>query len=182
MTTFISMLRGINVSGRRTIRMAELKELYESLDFSHVTTYVQSGNVVFDRAGQGLERIAASIETGIARRFGFPVTVVLRPADDFHRILAGNPFIDRRNEDPGKLYVTFLSVLPAAPALDALKPPAGSADEFVVSGREIYLFCPGGYGRTKLSNSFFENKLKVPATTRNWRTVNALYALGNPEK
>jgi uncharacterized protein (DUF1697 family) len=182
MATFISMLRGINVGGQRSMRMPELKALYESLDFSRVTTYVQSGNVVFDSPIPDAVKVTAAIETEIARHFGFPVAVVLRGADDFRRILAGNPFIRPRNEAPEKLYVTFLSALPPAAASEHLQSPTGSADEFILSDREVYLFCPGGYGRTKLSNTFFENKLKVPATTRNWKTVNALYALALPEK
>ncbi len=175
MHTFISLLRGINVSGQRTIRMPELKALYESMGFSKVTTYVQSGNVVFDCADSKATKIGRAIEMEIERRFGFPVTVIIRNRDDFMRIIDGNPFIHPRKEDPSKLHVTFLSSSPSAEIADGLKIPPGIKDECVINDKEIYLFCPNGYGRTKLSNSFFERKLKVPATSRNWNTVVALY-------
>ena len=185
MPTLISMLRGINVSGQKTIRMAELKAFYESLGYTRVTTYVQSGNVVFDCLDQDVSALAGSLEKEFARRFGFSVGVVVRHSTDFGRVIASNPFITHRNEDPHRLHVTFLSALPSAVALNNLKEskdskePIDTTDEYSLSGTEIFLFCPNGYGKTKLSNSFFEKKLSVLATTRNWKTVTALYSLAN---
>jgi len=175
----ISMLRGINVSGQKTIRMPELKALVESLGFTQVTTYLQSGNVVFDCANGEVSTIAGSLEKAIERHFGFTVSVLMRDRDDFRRIIEGNPFLTGRNEDPERLHVTFLSALPSAVAVKDLETSIDTTDEYFLSGKEIYLFCPNGYGRTKLSNTFFEKKLKVAATTRNWKTVNALYAMVN---
>jgi uncharacterized protein (DUF1697 family) len=182
MPTLISMLRGINVSGQKTIRMAELKTIYESLGYTRVTTYVQSGNVVFDCADQDVSALSGSLEKEIARRFGFSVGVIVRHSADFGRVIASNPFVTHRNEDPQKLHVTFLASLPSAVALNNLKGPVDTTDEYFLSGTEIYLFCPNGYGKTKLSNSFFEKKLSVLATTRNWKTVTALYSLANSRK
>ena len=185
MPTLISMLRGINVSGQKTIRMAELKAFYESLGYTRVTTYVQSGNVVFDCLDQDVSALAGSLEKEFARRFGFSVGVVVRHSTDFGRVIASNPFITHRNEDPHRLHVTFLSALPSAVALNNLKEskdskePIDTTDEYSLSGTEIFLFCPNGYGKTKLSNRFFEEKLSVLATTRNWKTVTALYSLAN---
>jgi uncharacterized protein (DUF1697 family) len=89
--------------------------------------------------------------------------------------LANNPFLDG-GADPSKLLVTFLASAPAKKKADALAVPDGGTDEFAVGqGRtEVYVHCPNGYGRTKLNNSFFEKKLDVVATTRNWKTVNKL--------
>jgi len=179
MNTFISLLRGINVSGQKTIRMPELKALVESLGFAQVTTYLQSGNVTFDCAIPEASTVAGLIENEIERHFGFTVSVLMRDREDFGRIFAGNPFLTRRNEDSERLYVTFLSALPSAVALKALETPIDTTDEYFLSGKEIYLFCPNGYGKTKLSNTFFEKKLKVVATTRNWKTVSALYGMVN---
>jgi uncharacterized protein (DUF1697 family) len=179
MHTFISLLRGINVSGQKTIRMPELKALYESLGFTQVTTYLQSGNVVFDCADREASTVRGSIEKEIERHFSFSVSVLLRDRDDFQRIIGGNPFLAQRNEDPERLHVTFLSALPSALALKDLETPIDTTDEYFLSGKEVYLFCPNGYGRTKLSNNFFERKLKVAATTRNWKTVNALVDIMN---
>ncbi len=174
MQTFISMLRGINVSGQRAIRMPDLKTLYEALGFVQVATYVQSGNVVFRADNRDETQITRLIEAEIERVFGFKVPVLVRGKEEWQRVIAENPFLEQRNEDPEKLYVTFLSAVPPASILENLTPPVGIRDEFAVIGREIYLFCPAGYGKTKLSNTFFENKLKTTATTRNWRTVTAL--------
>jgi len=179
MNTFISMLRGINVSGQKKIRMTELQRLYETLGLVNVETYVQSGNVVFDSPEPDASRLRALIEAQIEAAFGYQVFIFIRDAEDFRRIIDNNPFTSQRNEDPDKLHVTFLYRAPSLSAWDTLKAPEGETDEFVRGEKEIFLFCPNGYGRTKLSNSFFERKLGVSATTRNWRTVNVLYAMAN---
>ncbi|MCX6064828.1 MAG: DUF1697 domain-containing protein [Chloroflexi bacterium] len=176
MDTFISMLRGINVSGQKRMLMGELKGLYESLGPVNVRTYVQSGNVVFDSPEENPVKLAESIEAGIERAFGFSVAVFLRDARDFERVIASNPFL-KRNTDPAKLHVTFLYSAPPESALRVLAVSENSSDEFLVGDNEIFLFCPNGYGQTKLSNNFFERKLKVAATTRNWNTVNVLHKL-----
>ncbi len=177
MNTFISMLRGINVSGQKKIKMAELSRLYESLGLVQVRTYVQSGNVVFASPESDTAKIADLIEAQIELAFGFVVTVLIRDNHDFQRIIDCNPFWRDRHEDPAKLHVTFLYRRPDESELRNLIGPSDQADEFIVGEQEIYLFCPNGYGRTKFSNNFFERKLKMPATTRNWKTVTALAKL-----
>ena len=150
---YISMLRGINVSGQKIIRMEELASLYESLGFKNVRTYVQSGNVLFDSPltdGTKLTRLIAD------------------------RI---KPFLKERGIDPARLYVTFLSEVPDLEALNLLRTVKDEHDEFRIAPKEVYLHCPDGYGRTKLSNNFFEKTLKVAATTRNWNTVKALLGM-----
>lgn len=179
MHTYISMLRGINVSGQNRIPMAELKDVYQSLNFTNVVTYVQSGNVIFDCAEDDASQIARAIAAEITRSFGFSVPVLMRDKSCFQGLIDHNPFLHQRAEDPTKLHVTFLSELPSGLVLGKLVVPAGSADEFFVDGQEIHLFCPNGYGISKLSNSFFEKKLGVIATTRNWKTVNALYDMAS---
>jgi uncharacterized protein (DUF1697 family) len=179
MYTFISMLRGINVSGRNRIPMAELKHLYESLNLTNVVTYVQSGNVVFDCAEADAVQTASSIETAITRSFGFSVPVLIRDKSCFQRLIDHNPFATQRHADLTKLHVTFLSASPSKLSVTNLVVPSGISDEFILDDKELYLFCPNGYGESKLSNSFFERKLGVTATTRNWNTVNALYNIAN---
>lgn len=176
MKTYITMLRGINVSGQKQVRMAELKSLYESIGFADVETYVQSGNVVFESEEQDVKKLANSIETRIERTFGFSVPVLVRSADDFRRILESHPF---KNEEPVRVLVTFLYERPDPSKLEALRRYEDKVDRFAIGGQEIFLFCPGGYGRTKLSNTFFERKLGVIATTRNWKTVNRLYEMAS---
>jgi uncharacterized protein (DUF1697 family) len=174
MSTFISMLRGINVSGVRKIAMPELKAVYEALGFTNVSTYVQSGNVVFDSPGTVAQQAASRIESAIQERFAFSVPVFIRSAADLRRIVETNPFLIPRRAVPARLYVTFLYETPDPSRLTGLASLDGAGDEFVIGEQEIFIFCPNGYGRSKLNNTIFENKLKMPATTRNWNTVRAL--------
>lgn len=183
MATFVSMLRGINVSGHKMIKMAELKALYESLGLRDVSTYIQSGNAVFrtDRNDSGA--IGASIEQAIERRFGFPVVVIIRRPKELSKIIKSSPFSGRDKIDETMLYLTFLKAKPSAALVKALKPVAAkSRDLCKIVGSEIYLYCPDGYGKTLLSNAFFEKHLRVEATTRNWKTVNALSGLAQVQQ
>jgi len=182
MKTYISLLRGINVSGQKKIVMADLRAMYQALGFVNVASYVQSGNVVFNSAESDPAALMDRIEAQIETTFGFEVTVFLRDADDFRRIIDGNPFLARESVDEKRLYVTFLYRSPADDRISGLAVPAGSPDEFMVASDEVYLHCPDGYGTTKLSNTFFEKKLAVPATTRNWNSVNALYAMATRDQ
>ncbi len=117
------------------------------------------------------------IETQIEQTCGYHVEVFIRQADEFQRILAGNPFLKDRNEDPSKLHVSFFIPGSFRNWLSKLTPPGNMPDEFAFGEMAVYLFCPNGYGKSKLSNSFFERKLGMPVTTRNWNTVNALYKM-----
>ncbi len=177
MTRFVSLLRAINVGGQKTIRMADLRYLYEELGYSRVQTYLQSGNVVCESGGHDLTSAAGLIEGGIDTRYGFRVEVFLRQVGELEHLLGQNPFVHAGREDPAKLHVTFLYQEPAADAWNSLAVPPGIEDEFQRSAGALYLFCPNGYGRTRLSNSFFERKLHMPVTTRNWNTVAALYRM-----
>jgi len=179
MKTYISLLRGINVSGQKKILMAELKSLYESLGFENVQTYVQSGNVVIESEEQDTEALRKSIETQIKANYGFSVPVLIRTRDDFLRLIESKHFRKERSENPTRVMVTFLFEYPVQTRLIELSIPENDTCEFVIADQEIFLFCPDGYGRSKLSNNFFEKKLDVIATTRNWKTVNALYKMAN---
>ncbi len=172
MKKYISILRGINVSGQKLIRMTELAELYKELGFTAVKTFIQSGNVLFMAdedfpAGQ----LSGLIEKAILERFGFDVPVIIRSYDELGKTITCNPFIDEQGIDRTKLHVTFLSDHPADENLTVIHPLNYLPDRFFLNGRDIYVYCPAGYGNTRLSNNFFENRLKVKATTRNWNTV-----------
>lgn len=171
-TRYVALLRGINVGGRTRVAMDDLRRLFADLGHGDVTTYIQSGNVLFDADGPAdgaAAPVAAAIEEGIAAELGLSVTVVLRSATELDAVVDANPFAGRV-PDPSKLHVTFLAAEPAG----TVEAPPGVADELALVGREVYLHCPGGYGRTKLDNGFFERRLGVPATTRTWTTVRKL--------
>jgi len=174
---YISLLRGINVSGKNPLAMPHLKRMYQSLGFGNVQTYVQSGNVICDAPPQDPEGLAKRIRSQIQETFGFDVPVIVRTGQEFQHILKNNPFLTQEQENVDYLHVTFLAAPPSAERVQALIAIPQIGDEFVVIEREIYLFCPGGYGRTKFSNTFFEKKLEQAATTRNWKSVVTLASL-----
>lgn len=173
-TRYVALLRGINVGGRTRVAMDDLRRLFADLGHGDVATYIQSGNVLFDAAGPS-PPVAAAIEECIAAELGLSVTVVLRSAAELDAVVDANPFAGRV-PDPSKLHVTFLAAEPAG----TVEAPPGVADEWALAGREVFLHCPGGYGRTKLDNGFLERRLGVPATTRTWTTVRKLRDLLTP--
>ena len=178
MATYISMLRGINVGGHNKIDMKGLKALYEDLGFNGVSTYIQSGNIIFRTDQKTSDQIlAGNIEKSILKKYRFEVPVIIRTLEEINSSIQVNPFLKRTSLLIEKLHITFLSEEPLKSDWDIIKGLDRSPDEFTRIGKEIYLYCPEGYGITKLSNSFFENKLKVKATTRNWNTVNKLREL-----
>jgi len=170
------MLRGINVSGQKKIRMADLRTLYESLGLINVQSYLQSGNVVFDSEEENVEKLRDSIEAQIESTYGFSVPVLIRTSEDFQRVIENHPFAE---EEAIRVLVTFLYERPDKSKLEDLSHHEDKVDQFAIGKQEIFLFCPGGYGRTKLSNNFFEKNLSVVATTRNWKSVNALYEMAS---
>jgi uncharacterized protein (DUF1697 family) len=173
MTRYAALLRAINLGSRARVSMPGLRALVEGLGHDDVATYLQSGNVVFSAAGGNSARIAAGIRARIAEELDLDVAVLVRSAADLARVAKGNPFADRERSGD-ELHVTFLEDQPDAAKAAALAAPANEPAEFALEGREVYLFCPDGYGRTKLNNALFEKRLGVAATTRNWRTVRAL--------
>lgn len=174
---YIALLRGINVSGHKTITMEALRTCFEQLQCRNVQTYVQSGNVVFEGGEKDAARCGNEISKRILRDFGFPVPVLLRTSEELQRIVLHNPFLKEPEIDHSKLHVTFLSAVAPKSTAQDLNALAVTPEQFHVQGREIYLYCPNGYGRTKLSNNAIEKKLRLQATTRKWKSVQALLAL-----
>jgi len=173
----VSMLRGVNLGPHNRVRMAELREVYESLGFSAVETYVQSGNVAFRASGRGADRIAGRIEDGIEDRFGFRTPVVVRNAADLRGVVARNPFAEREGIDPAKLLVHFLAREPEARARGKLQALPPAPEEWRLDGRELYVYFPNGMARPKLSMAQVERALGVGGTGRNWNTVLKLLEL-----
>ncbi len=175
MPIYISLLRGINITGHNMIRMAELKRMYESLGFSNVTTYIQSGNVIFGSRVKDPNALAEKIAKGVKKKFGFDITVIIRQPDEMEKIIRKSPFAGRNGVNEKGLYITFLPQKVSPALVKVLGPVAAETDdEFKILGTEIYLHCYTGYGKTPLNNSFFERYLEVRATTRNWNTVSVL--------
>ncbi len=175
---YISILRGINVSGQKNIKMGDLKSLYESLDFQNVMTYIQSGNVIFDASKNNKNDLKTKLEEAIEEKYNFHVPVEIRTNREIGDILNNCPFssVDLLEYDT-KVLVTFLSSKPSAVRASDIQKYVIAPEKLVLRGKEVYLYCPNGYGKSKLSNIFLEHKLEVEATTRNWKSVHKLYEL-----
>ena len=155
--------------------MADLRGLVEELGGEDARTYVQSGNVVF-RSRRAPAKLEDALAKAIRRSLGLEITVLVRTAAQLAKIVAGNPFL-ASGADPLKLHATLLKSAPDRVHVHRLSAGDFAPDELRVAGDAVYLHCPNGYGRSKLSNAFFEKQLGVPATTRNWKTVTALAEL-----
>jgi uncharacterized protein (DUF1697 family) len=174
----VALLRAINVGGRNRVPMADLRELVEGLGCERVATHLQSGNLLFDGAGTAPEEIADGIERGIEARLGLNIRVLVRTRDELAAIVAANP-LSELAEDPARHLVTFLSEAPDAQRVDAIDPAFCSPDVFVAHGREIHAWYPDGVRNTKLTNAFWEKRLGVTGTARNWNTVTRLLELAD---
>jgi len=164
-TTFVALLRGINVGGRHKVAMADLRAAFADAGCEGVTSYIQSGNVVFEHAG-GADELGVELEGRIEAMTGFAVAVVLRTGAEMAAVVRDNPF---PGVEPTKLHVIFLSSDPAPGALDRVDAASFAPEEFVLAGRQLYLHLPNGMARTKLPRAL--DVFPTPVTTRNWRTV-----------
>jgi uncharacterized protein (DUF1697 family) len=170
---YAALLRGINVGGKNTLPMDELRTLCHDLGHLDVVTYLQSGNVAFASGGDP-KAIVAGMEGSIAERCGLKIAVVLRTHPELVRVAAGSPF---DQDDPKKLHVLFLSDRPKAASLATLDRDRSPGDEFHGAGRQLYLHFPNGSGQTKLTLDYFERRLGVTGTARNWNTLLKLVEL-----
>lgn len=172
----VALLRGINVGGKNKLAMKELAAMFVDAGCDDVRTYIQSGNVLFRAEPTLGEDIPSLISASILSRFGYQIPVVTRTARELQEIVQANPFMEAGAE-ADKLHVVFLAGLPDVAHVDALDPNRSPADEFAVLGREVYLYCPNGLARTKLTNSYFDSRLSTISTMRNWKTVLRLLEL-----
>jgi uncharacterized protein (DUF1697 family) len=171
MKRYIVLLRGINVSGKNKLPMAELRAILSSLGYQNIQTYIQSGNIVLDTK-ETKSKVCKKIKEAILLKYNYDVPVLARTISDWKRIIENNPYKNR--EDQKKMYFTFLKGAAKETSIEVNKAPG---DEFAIIDDVVYLYCEGGYGNTKLSNNLFENKLKTKATTRNFNTTMKLFEL-----
>ncbi len=171
MPVYIAMIRGINVSGQKLIKMADLKKACEEIGLTEVRTYIQSGNIVFDTPQRSAAKVAEAVADCIEKRFGHEVAVIVRTTAEMEKAVRANPYLSRKGVDLKRIYITFLNEAPSKSTLSGLAVPPSGKDEFQIIGKELFGYFPDGYGRTKLNNNLFERKLNTSATTRNWNTV-----------
>ena len=177
MTAFVSLFRGINVGGNHKIRMDELKDVHESLGLRDVLPYIQSGNVVFTSDDADVARLRRQIEDGFEKKFGFHAEVIVRTSDELRDIIEKNPFQGQQSKESKWVVVMFLAAQPNDTAQeDLLKTYVGPEELFII-GKELYIYYTNGIGRSKLSLSLIEKKLKTVGTARNLNTILQLQKL-----
>lgn len=176
MKTYIALLRGLNVGGHKIIKMVDLKLLFESFGFTDVLTYIQSGNVLFraaehQKSKKDLEEI---ISDGISKLYGFEVPVLVKTTADLKDIFAACPFSEEKKEDS---FFTLLDNMPSADLVQEISKIKYPDEEFIIKDNCVYFYSEKGYNEVKCNNKFFEKKLKVSATTRNYQTISNLVEL-----
>jgi uncharacterized protein (DUF1697 family) len=168
----VVLLRGINLGRSRRVAMADLRALLEELGYEDVRTHLQSGNAVL-ATGDRPAAVATAVEEGMAERFGMDVGAVVRTAKRLAAIVAADP-LGEVASDPARRMVIFLPAAPDRAALRALAEEDFGDERFEASGLEVYAWCPGGIGRSRLMAALGDARLTPGGTARNWRTVTRL--------
>jgi uncharacterized protein (DUF1697 family) len=189
MASHVALLRGINVGGRNKVPMADLREVVSSLGHTGVSTYIQSGNVLFSTADTDNAKLAAELESAVEARFGIWSSVVVLTRDELAQVLAANPYPDEPN--PRMVHVVFLNATPPEDLLMRISAAGsavaakGSRDTVQAVGQVLFLYTPDGYGTSELAQELFKiisppaasKKHGLAATARNWATATKLLSL-----
>lgn len=179
MKTYVALLRGINVSGHKKVPMAELREILSKVGFVNVQTYIQSGNVIFQSLEENTKRLTDIIQKEIKDYFHFEVPVLIKTNEELLGIFNACPFSE---EKKGKSYFTLLYRTPDKVLVADLGELKYPNEEIIIANSCIYFYSSIGYGNTKYNNNFFERKLKVTATARNYKTMLKLLSLSSDIK
>lgn len=177
--TYIALLRGINVGGKRKLLMADLKALFSKMGFSNCITYIQSGNIIFEtKKNKNNSELAHSIEIAILKHFNFNVPVMIRKASEWKQIISDNPFLKDEDISIERLHLTLLDKIPEQHQIDNLKQIEFDSEQFEAINQQIFLCCKDKYSsKSKMTNTLFEKKLDCKSTSRNWKTVMKLAEL-----
>jgi uncharacterized protein (DUF1697 family) len=168
-TTFIALLRAVNVAGANSVPAIDIVRILESMGLRSVKTYLQSGNAVFQANATEAAALPKNITASLERSHGFAPEVILLRWDELDRAINANPY-PQADSNPKALHLTFLACAPRNPDLTALEKIRKESEQFSLKGRVFYFWAPEGVGRSKLF-SRIEKSLGVAGTARNWRTV-----------
>ena len=183
MHTYISFLRGVNMAGHNSISMTNLTVLFKDLGFSDAETFIQSGNVIFTHSKElRINDLTLKIEDAILQKFNYNVPVMIRTISELQKLIPVNPFLTEENFNPSKMAVIFLHEDPSEAQVQKVINLDYPPDKFKIIGINIFIYCPNGFGRTKLYTNFFENKMKVKGTSRNWKTITTLIDIAEKKK
>jgi len=167
---YLALLRGINVGGKNRLPMKDLVQMFEAAGCTDVQTYIQSGNVVFRVSPSKVGKLPGIVGKSIEEKFGYRIPIVIRTPSQLREVLANNPFL-RKGASEECVHVLFLADTPEVESVSGLDPARSAPDAFAVCGSEIYLHLPNGAADTKLTNAYFDSRLKTICTGRNWRTT-----------
>jgi len=170
MPRFVAFLRAINVGGRNKIKMSELKSALEKVGLQSVHTYLQSGNVLFLSQQRAVSKLKQLFENEIQQTFGFHCEVMIRSQAELKKIVEANPYADPEKYPGNRVGICFFDQKPKVSSLDK----GASGDLFTFDQKQLYLYIPEGFGKTKWTNGFIEKKTLCKATTRNRKTTEFL--------
>ncbi len=175
--TYFALLKGINVSGHKIIKMAKLRAMFEELGYKNVRTLIQSGNVVFESTAAA-ETVRKKIEDGIKETFGFDVNVIIRSKAEMEAIIKGYPFGKVKGHEEWKISVGYLSAAPTKAEIKELESANNDKEMIIVSGNNLYHLIRGGFSDSELFKKNTVGKtLNVVCTVRNWNTTNKLLTI-----
>jgi uncharacterized protein (DUF1697 family) len=171
MTTYVALLRAVNLGAVNKVSMSELRDLLASLGFEDVRTILQTGNVVFRCDATSASGLEATLEREIAQSLRLKTTVFVRDADEIADVVAHNPFPRETKQDPSHVVVSFLRAAVELRAVRALQAAVGGPELVRAYGRHLYIVYPDGIGRSRLTGALFARHIRGIATARNWSTV-----------
>lgn len=174
---YLALLRGVNVSGKNPLKMNEFKLFLEGKKFENVKTYIQSGNIIFDYPKENSGKIAKHLKELIADKYSYDIPVIVIKMNQLKDIITNNPYPEYANNEPTKVLVSFFSNQPLEESVQRFNSKVYATEKYELNDTFLYLYCLNGYGKAKINNNFIEAKLKVDATTRNWKTILKLYEL-----
>jgi uncharacterized protein (DUF1697 family) len=177
MSTYIALLRAINLAGYQRVAMSDLRDLLGGLGFEDVRSLLQSGNLVFRSGARDGTQVERRLEAEAAKRLGLATGFIVRSAEEWEAVVAGNPFPAEAKRDPGHLLVVFLKGAPAAKGVESLQAAIKGREVVRARGKDAYIVYPDGIGRSRLTNALIEKHLGTRGTGRNWNTVLKLHAL-----
>lgn len=183
MTTYFAFLRGVNMTGHNSIKMNDLKTLFISIGIKDAETYIQSGNVFFrDHGTIAPSSLSSRIEQAILERFNYTIPSMMRTEKELSELFSVNPYLEEPDFNPARMAVIFLHDVPSEDQLKKVADVDYPPDKFKIIGRDIFIYCPNGFGKTKLYTNFFEKKMGVLGTARNWKTISTILGLADKKK
>ncbi|HKB12083.1 MAG TPA: DUF1697 domain-containing protein [Vicinamibacterales bacterium] len=177
MTTYIALLRAVNLAGINKVSMSDLRELAAALDLQDARTLLQSGNLVFRSTVSSAEKLERLLQDAAARELSVSTEFFVRSAAEWSAVIEANPFPAEAKSDPGHLLVMALKDAPPHAAVAALQSAIKGREIVRAKGRQAFITYPDGVGRSKLTVKMIEQKLGTRGTARNWNTVLKLAAM-----